>query len=96
MKTAFDKMSISNINKFETEMKEDEEILNTKIDTNIDDLKAESPSSINQTFSPLNPQNSHSSYNRPSADINKWPLLKSPGFHSLASQFTKHLSPMNL
>ena len=31
-------------------------------------------------------------YYRPSADIIKWPILKSPYFHSHASQFTKHLS----
>ena len=33
-------MSIANITKFETAMKEHEEILNTEIDANIDDLKA--------------------------------------------------------
>ena len=47
MKPAFDKMSISNINKFETAMKEHGEILNTKIDTKIDYLKAEAYISIN-------------------------------------------------
>ena len=35
-------------------MKEHEEILNTKIDTNIYDLKSESYSSINQTYYTLN------------------------------------------
>ena len=77
-------------------MKEYEEILNTKIDTNIDDIKAESSSSINQTFSPIDPHYSHYSSNQPSADINKWPLLKSPDFHSHDSHFTKNLPPMNL
>ena len=77
-------------------MKEYEEILNTKIDKNIDDIKAEPYRSIIQTFYPLNPHNSHSSTNQPSADINKWPLLKSPDFHSHASHFTKNLLPMNL
>ena len=47
-------MSISNITKFETEMKEHEETINTNIDTNIDDLKAKLYSSINSTFSPIN------------------------------------------
>ena len=96
MKTAFDKLSIANIKNFETEMKEREEILKTKIDTNIGDLKAAASSSINQTFSTLNSHNYHSSSKQPSSDINKWPLLKSPDFHSHASQFTKHLPPMNL
>ena len=35
MKTAFDKISIIKISKFETVMKKNEEILNTNIDTNI-------------------------------------------------------------
>ena len=52
-------------------MKVHEEILNTKFDTNIDDPKAEESSSINNTFSPLNSNNSPSSYNQFSADINK-------------------------
>ena len=77
-------------------MEEDEEILNTTIDTDIDDIKAESYSSINQKFSPLKSHNSHSFYNKPSAGINQWPLLKSPYYHSHASQFTKQLSPMTL
>ena len=41
-------MNFNNISKFETEMKEHEEILNTKFDTNIDDLKAEASISINK------------------------------------------------
>ena len=89
-------MSISNITKSETAMKEHEDILNTKIDKYIDDLKAEAYSSINKTLSPLNSNNYPSSYNKPSDDINKWPLIKSPYFHSRDSQFTKHLSPMTL
>ena len=36
-----DNMSFNNISIFETAMKEHEEIINTKIDTNIDDIKAE-------------------------------------------------------
>ena len=77
-------------------MKEHEEILITKIDTKFDDIKAEASSSINHTLPPLNSKNSHSSSNQPSDDINQWPLLKSPYFHSRASQFTKHLSHMTL
>ena len=77
-------------------MREHEEILNMKIDTKIDDLKYEASRSINHTFYPLNSHNSHSSSNQPSADINKLPLLKSQYFHSHASQFTKHLSPITL
>ena len=77
-------------------MKENEEILNTKIDTNIDEFKAEASISINKTFYPLNSNKYPSSYNQPSADINKLPLLKSPNFHSHASQFTKNRSPMTL
>ena len=48
--------------------------MNTKIDTNIGGLKAEAYRSINQTFSPLSSNNSHSYFNQPSADINQWPL----------------------
>ena len=80
-----DNMSFNNISKFETAMKEHEEILNTKIDTNIDDLKAEASSSINKILSPFNSNNYPHYYNQPSADINKLPLLKSPYFHSHAS-----------
>ena len=89
-------MSITNISKFETATKKNEDLLNTKIDTEIDKFKAEASSSINKTFSSLNSNKYPSSYNQPSADIIKWSLLKSPDFHSHASQFTKHLSPMTL
>ena len=64
-------MSIANINKFEAAMREHEEILNTKIDTNIDDIKAEAYISINKTLFHLNPHNYNYSSNQPSADINK-------------------------
>ena len=73
-----DKMSITNISKFGTEMNENEELLKT----NIDEFKAEASSSINKTVYPLNPKKSPSSYNQPSADIIKWTLLESPYFHS--------------
>ena len=91
-----DKMSIANITKFGTTMKENEDILNTNIDTKIDEFKDEASISINKTLYPLNPINSTSSYNQPSADINKLPLLKSPDYHSHASQLTKHISPVTL
>ena len=77
-------------------MKEHEEVIKTKIDANIDDLKYEASISINQTFSPLNSRNFHSYSNQPSADIKTFPLLKSPDSHSHASQFTQHLSPITL
>ena len=74
-------MSTANTTKFETDMKENEEILNTKIDTNIDESKAEASSSINRNFSTINSNKPLYSYTKPSADINKWKLLKSPYFH---------------
>ena len=77
-------------------MKEREYILSTKNNTMIVNLKSEASSSINKTFSPLNSKNPLSYYNQPSDDIIKWPLPKSPYFNSHASQFTKHLPPMNL
>ena len=77
-------------------MKEHEYILNTNIDTKIDDLKGEASSSINKKLSPLNLNNPPSSYNQPSANTNKWPLIKSQNFHSHASQLTKHISHMTL
>ena len=80
-----DKMSIATITKFETAMKEHEDIINTNIDTRIDEFKYEASSSINKTLYPLNSNNYTSSYNQPSADINKWLLLKSLDFYSHAS-----------
>ena len=62
----------------------------------IDEFKAEASSSTNKTVSPLSSNNYNYSYNEPSVDIIKWPLLKSPNFHSHASQFTKHISAMTL
>ena len=49
-----DKLRISGITKFETAMKEQEDILNTNIDKTIDDFKYEAYSSINNKLSPLN------------------------------------------
>ena len=63
MKNRLEKLSIANTTKFETEMKEHEETLNTKIDTRIDDLKYESSISINKTLYPLNSKNDPSFYN---------------------------------
>ena len=37
-----------------------------------------------------------SSYGQPSSDLIIWPLIKSPEKYADASQFTKHLSSMNL
>ena len=62
-----------------------------KIDTHIDEFKAEASIPINKTVSPLNSNNSYSSYNQTPADIMKLPLLKSPYFNSHGSQFTKHI-----
>ena len=45
-----DKLSTSNINKIDTEMKENEEKLNTEFYKTIDDIKAVTSSSINPTF----------------------------------------------
>ena len=89
-------MSIANISKFGTEMKENEEILNTNIDTNIDEFKAGAYRSINNTLSPISSNNSPSYYNQPSDGIIKWPILKSPDFHSCASQFTKFIQISSL
>ena len=77
-------------------MKENEDLLNTKIDTKIEKLKSRLSISINITVSPINPKNSPSYYNQHSDNIIKWPLLKSLDFHSHPSQFTKHLSYMTL
>ena len=73
-------------------MKENEELLKN----NIDELKAKSSRSINNTVYTLNTNNFPSSYNQPSDDITKCPLLKSPDFYSRASQFTKNISSMTL
>ena len=91
MNPAFEKMSTTNISKFETAMKENEELLNMNINMNIEKLKSKSSSSINNTVYNINSNNYPSYYNQPSADINKYILLKSPYFHSHASKFTKHL-----
>ena len=44
-----DKMSTTNISKFETPMKENEELLNTNIDTKNEKFKSEASISINKT-----------------------------------------------
>ena len=91
-----EKISIAIISKFETASKENKELLNVKIDKKVRELNSEASSSINKTFSPLNSNNSPSSYKQPSAVIIKWPILKSPDFHSHAPQFGKHLLTMTL
>ena len=45
-------MIFNDISKFDTALKEHEGILNTSIDTSIDNLKDEASRSINKTFSP--------------------------------------------
>ena len=77
-------------------MKENEEILNTKVDKNIDGVKAVASISIYPTFSPPNSHNSCSFSNKPSADITKFTLLRSPYFQSHASHITKQLSSITL
>ena len=67
-----------------------------KIDTKIDELKAEASSSINKKFYPMNSKKHPSSFNQPSYDTNKWLLLKSSYYHSYALQFTKRISPITL
>ena len=60
-KTLLDKMSINNICKFDTAMKENEELLKKKIDK----IKAKASSSNNKTVYDINSNNSPSSYNQP-------------------------------
>ena len=78
--------------KFDTERKENEDYFKMKLDK----FKPRAYSSIDMKAFSLNSKKSTSSYDQPSADIIKWPLLKSPYFHSHASQFTKHISFMTL
>ena len=59
-------------------------------------IKSEETISINTKASSLKPNKYPSSYDQPSADLIKSPLLKSPWFHYHASQFTKHISSMTL
>ena len=54
-------MSINNICKFDTAMKENEELLKKKIDK----IKAKASSSNNKTVYDINSNNSPSSYNQP-------------------------------
>ena len=89
-------MNITNISKSETAVKENVELINTNIDTDLYEFKNEASISINKTVSTINTNNPPSSYNQPSAYIIKWELTRSPDFHFHASQITKHLSPMTL
>ena len=54
METAFEKLSIDIVTKFETAMKEYVEILKTNIDINIDEFKDEEFISIKKTLFYLN------------------------------------------
>ena len=47
-------------------------------------------------ISAMIPNKPSSPYEQPSPDLNKWPIIKSSNKYSHASQFTKHLSSMNL
>ena len=60
------------------------------------EFKSKISSSIGMEISTLNSNKSTSSYDQNSADLIRWPLLEKPYFHSHESQFTKHLSFMNL
>ena len=74
-----------------------------KIDIRIDKFKNEIKADTTTTFiffdmklSVLLQVNLILPPTNPSADIIKWPLLKSSGKYLHASQFNKHLSSMNL
>ena len=62
----------------------------------MDEFKSESLSSIDMKLLTLNSSKYPSSYDQPSANFIKFPLLKSPKKYSHASQFNKHLSFMTL
>ena len=70
--------------------------LEATTNTRIDELKSESVSSLGMKISTLNSNKPYSSYDQPSVDLIKWPLLKSLEKSSHASQFTKHISSMTL
>ena len=72
--------------KFEISRTENEKCLEMKLENK--KLKHLSPL--------LNISKSHLSYNQTSADLIKWPLLKSLEKYSHASQFTKHIPFMTL
>ena len=62
----------------------------------INELKYETVSSIDMKIPDLSSNKPYSSYDQPSADIIKFPLLKAPEKYSHESKFTKHLSSMVL
>ena len=64
--------------KFDTAKKENLEWLKN----NFDEFKAEASSSIDMKYYALNTYKSPSSYDQPSADLIKWPLLRSPEKYS--------------
>ena len=73
--------------KLDTERKENEELFNNILDK----FQSKATISIDMKASDINSNRYPSSYDQPSADIIKCPLLKSPDFNSHASKFTKHL-----
>ena len=85
-------MSINRKIKFDTSRKENEEVLKN----NFDKFKAKESSSINMKAPDLNSYKYPYSYDQPSADLIKFPLLKSPDFQYRASQLTEHLSFMTV
>ena len=62
----------------------------------LDELKSETIFYLGMKLSALNSTKPSSSYDLPPSDIIKCPLLKSPEKYPHASQFTKHLSSINL
>ena len=75
------------ITKFDTERIENEEYFKMKFYG----FKSTESSPIDTGIPNLSSKKSTSSYDQPSSDLIKWPLLNSPDFHSHASKFTKHL-----
>ena len=57
----------------------------------IDEYRSETSISVDMKLLTLNSNKHPSYYDQPSADLIKWPLIKSPEKYSHASQFTKHL-----
>ena len=78
--------------KFEIVRTEHDEYIKTKFDK----YKSEISSSVDMKILTLSYKKYTSSYDQPSSDLIKFPLLNSPDFHPHASKFIKHISFMNL
>ena len=61
------------------------------MNTRLDELKCETFISIDIKLSTINQNKSPFSHEKPSSDLIKWPLFKSPEKYPHASQFTKHI-----